>query len=50
VVYGRLPDGEGMVVRVAGLPFCREGETLRVGAPPDALHLFDAETGRRLAD
>ncbi|WP_454019058.1 sn-glycerol-3-phosphate import ATP-binding protein UgpC [Azospirillum sp. Marseille-Q6669] len=50
VVYGRLPDGEGMVVRVAGLPFCREGETLRVGAPPDALHLFDSESGRRLPD
>ncbi|KAA0677518.1 sn-glycerol-3-phosphate import ATP-binding protein UgpC [Roseomonas genomospecies 6] len=50
VVYGRLPDGEALVVRVSGLPFCREGETLRVGAPPDALHLFDAETGRRLAD
>ncbi|NUB28259.1 sn-glycerol-3-phosphate import ATP-binding protein UgpC [Azospirillum brasilense] len=50
VVYGRLPDGEGMVVRVAGLPFCREGETLRVGAPSDALHLFDSESGRRLSD
>ncbi|MDQ2104862.1 sn-glycerol-3-phosphate import ATP-binding protein UgpC [Azospirillum isscasi] len=50
VVYGRLPDGEGLLVRVAGLPSCREGETLRVGAPPDALHLFDPETGRRLPD
>ncbi|MBB3267432.1 sn-glycerol 3-phosphate transport system ATP-binding protein [Azospirillum sp. OGB3] len=50
VVYGRLPDGEALVVRVAGLPSCREGETLRVGAAPDALHLFDAESGRRLPD
>ena len=50
VVYGRLPDGEGLVVRTAGLPSCREGEALRVGAPPEALHLFDPETGRRLPD
>ncbi|MCW2238015.1 sn-glycerol-3-phosphate import ATP-binding protein UgpC [Azospirillum canadense] len=50
VIYGRLPDGEPLVVRVNGLPTCREGETLRLDAPPAALHLFDAETGRRLPD
>ena len=50
VVYGRLPDGEALVVRIAGLPTCREGETLRVAAPPEALHLFDADSGRRIDD
>ncbi len=50
VIYGRLPDGEALVVRVNGLPTCREGETLRLDAPPAALHLFDADTGRRLPD
>ena len=50
VVYGRMPDGETLMVRVNGLPTCREGETLRLDAPPAALHLFDAETGRRLPD
>ena len=55
VIYGRLPatmdmGGEALVLRVNGLPTCREGETLRLDAPPAALHLFDAETGRRLAD
>ncbi|WP_448204422.1 sn-glycerol-3-phosphate import ATP-binding protein UgpC [Azospirillum sp. sgz302134] len=48
VVYGRLPHGEALVVRMAGLPRCREGETLRLTAAADALHLFDAQTGWRL--
>ena len=50
VVYGRLPNGEALLVRMAGLPVCREGETLRLDAPPHALHLFDGATGRRLED
>ncbi|MBP2315936.1 sn-glycerol-3-phosphate import ATP-binding protein UgpC [Azospirillum soli] len=50
VVYGRLPNGEALLVRMAGLPVCREGETLRLDAPPPALHLFDGATGRRLED
>ncbi|MBP2228229.1 sn-glycerol 3-phosphate transport system ATP-binding protein [Azospirillum agricola] len=50
VVYGRLPDGESLVVRMAGLPACREGDRLTVAPQPGALHLFDADGGRRLAE
>ncbi|SMH54439.1 sn-glycerol-3-phosphate import ATP-binding protein UgpC [Azospirillum agricola] len=50
VVYGRLPDGESLVVRMAGLPACREGDRLTVAPQPGALHLFDAAGGRRLAE
>jgi len=50
VVYGRLPDGESLLIRMAGLPACREGDRLMVSPQAGALHLFDAETGRRLVD
>ncbi|WP_029009154.1 sn-glycerol-3-phosphate import ATP-binding protein UgpC [Azospirillum halopraeferens] len=48
VVHGRLPGGAALLVRMPGLPGCREGDTLRLSAPPGTLHLFDAETGRRI--
>jgi len=32
-----------------GIPL-REGETLALAADPGALHLFDNESGRRIAD
>ncbi|AWK88058.1 sn-glycerol-3-phosphate import ATP-binding protein UgpC [Azospirillum thermophilum] len=50
VVYGRLPDGEPLVVRMNGLPACREGDRLTLAPQPGALHLFDPETGRRLSE
>ncbi|CAO3412958.1 sn-glycerol-3-phosphate import ATP-binding protein UgpC [Azospirillum doebereinerae] len=50
VVYGRLPDGESLVIRMAGLPSCREGDRLAVAPQPGALHLFDAVSGRRLSE
>jgi sn-glycerol 3-phosphate transport system ATP-binding protein len=50
VVYGRLPDGESLLIRMAGLPSCTEGDRLTVAPQPGALHLFDAAHGRRLAD
>ncbi len=50
VVYGRLPDGESLLIRLAGLPTCRAGDRLTVAPQPGALHLFDAATGRRLND
>ncbi|WP_298374874.1 sn-glycerol-3-phosphate import ATP-binding protein UgpC [Azospirillum sp.] len=50
VVYGRLPDGEPLLIRMAGLPSCVEGDRLSVAPQPGALHLFDAAHGRRLAD
>ena len=48
VVYGRLPGGETLLVRMAGLPSCHTGDRLAVAPPADALHLFDAVTGRRI--
>ena len=48
VVYGRLPDGEALLVRMAGIPTVRERDRLTVAPQTDALHLFDAVTGRRV--
>ncbi|PGH54387.1 sn-glycerol-3-phosphate ABC transporter ATP-binding protein UgpC [Azospirillum palustre] len=48
VVYGRLPDGESLLVRMAGIPTVRERDRLTVTPQDGALHLFDAVTGRRV--
>jgi len=48
VVYGRLPDGESLLVRMAGIPTVRERDRLTVAPQDGALHLFDAVTGRRV--
>ncbi|SMF69584.1 carbohydrate ABC transporter ATP-binding protein, CUT1 family [Azospirillum oryzae] len=48
VVYGRLPDGETLLVRMAGIPTVRERDRLTVAPQDGALHLFDAVTGRRM--
>nr|WP_295834675.1 sn-glycerol-3-phosphate import ATP-binding protein UgpC [uncultured Azospirillum sp.] len=48
VVYGRLPDGETLLVRMAGIPTVRERDSLTVAPQDGALHLFDAVTGRRV--
>ncbi|CAO3354585.1 sn-glycerol-3-phosphate import ATP-binding protein UgpC [Azospirillum sp. A26] len=48
VVYGRLPDGESLLVRMAGIPTVRERDRLTVTPQDGALHLFDAVTGRRM--
>ena len=48
VVYGRLPDGETLLVRMAGIPTVRERDRLTVTPQDGALHLFDAVTGRRV--
>ncbi|MBY6263044.1 sn-glycerol-3-phosphate import ATP-binding protein UgpC [Azospirillum sp. 412522] len=48
VVYGRLPDGETLLVRMAGIPTVRERDRLTVAPQDGALHLFDAATGRRM--
>ncbi len=46
LVHGRLADGTAMLVKQAGaLPI---GEALSVGFPAQALHLFDAGSGRRI--
>jgi sn-glycerol 3-phosphate transport system ATP-binding protein len=47
VWHGRLPDGTAITARLPG----GQGPeaTLRLAIPPAALHLFDAETGKRIA-
>jgi sn-glycerol 3-phosphate transport system ATP-binding protein len=46
VVIGRLPDGDLFSVKLPGAS--PSAETIGVSIPPDALHVFDAETGLRL--
>ena len=46
LVHGHLADGTALLVKQAGaLPV---GDHLQVAFPPDALHLFDGQTGRRI--
>jgi sn-glycerol 3-phosphate transport system ATP-binding protein len=49
LVHGRLaaPGEAAMVIRLAGR--APEGETLTVEFPPEEIHVFDAETGKRLS-
>jgi sn-glycerol 3-phosphate transport system ATP-binding protein len=46
VLIGRLDDGEMLSLKLAGR--APATETLNVGLPASALHVFDAETGLRL--
>ncbi|HTU52412.1 MAG TPA: sn-glycerol-3-phosphate ABC transporter ATP-binding protein UgpC [Acetobacteraceae bacterium] len=46
LLHGRLADGTGLVVKVAGA--APAGETLHVALPPGELHVFDAGSGSRL--
>ncbi|HLY45259.1 MAG TPA: sn-glycerol-3-phosphate ABC transporter ATP-binding protein UgpC [Stellaceae bacterium] len=48
IVHGRLPDGTRLLARAPGALALRLGETLRLAIAPDAIHLFDHDTGRRL--
>jgi sn-glycerol 3-phosphate transport system ATP-binding protein len=51
LAHGSLAgDGEALTVRLPGGAKIGEGETLLLAADPGELHLFDAESGRRLAD
>ena len=43
-------DGAALTLRLPGNARLREGDSLALAADPGALHLFDAESGRRLAD
>jgi sn-glycerol 3-phosphate transport system ATP-binding protein len=47
VLHGRLPSGEALTARVAGLIAGTEG-ALRLFVPPAEAHVFDAESGARL--
>ncbi len=46
LLHGRLADGTGLVVKLAGA--APLGEMFRVTLPSAHLHVFDAESGRRL--
>jgi sn-glycerol 3-phosphate transport system ATP-binding protein len=47
VLHGRLPGGETLAAKLPGaVPMA--GGALRLGIPPEELHVFDAESGRRL--
>ena len=46
LLHGRLADGTGLVVKVAGA--APGGETLHLTLPPAELHVFDAGSGSRL--
>jgi sn-glycerol 3-phosphate transport system ATP-binding protein len=48
LVYGRLPSDTSMVARLPGTTEVRIGDTVTVAPAQDSLHLFDAETGKRV--
>jgi sn-glycerol 3-phosphate transport system ATP-binding protein len=48
IVHGRLADGTRLVARAAGTLALRLGDTVRLSVAPGHIHLFDAESGRRL--
>ncbi len=59
LAHGHLVPAEGapseaaeeiVTVRLPGVARVREGDTLTLRAAEDSLHLFDPETGKRLAD
>jgi multiple sugar transport system ATP-binding protein len=43
-------DGQSVVARAEGLSSTRPGDTVSLVPKPDAVHLFDTATGRRLPD
>jgi ABC-type sugar transport system ATPase subunit len=50
-VIGHVSDGTRVVVRQdAARAAPRAGDTVRVDAEPDQVHLFDADSGRRRGD
>jgi sn-glycerol 3-phosphate transport system ATP-binding protein len=48
IVHGRLADGTRLVARTPGTLALRLGDTVRLAINPGHIHLFDAESGRRL--
>jgi len=49
LLYGKVPGGAALVARVDGSAPHKAGETLRLDVSPRHVHLFDAESGRRIA-
>ena len=51
LAHGRIgEDGQALTLRLPGVARVHEGDSLPLTADPGALHLFDAESGRRLTD
>src|SRR5579863_4903958 len=48
IVHGRLADGTALIARASGTLALRLGETVRLAVAPEHIHLFDAESGRRI--
>jgi sn-glycerol 3-phosphate transport system ATP-binding protein len=48
LVYGRLASDASLVARLPGTTAVKLGDIVPVAPAPDSLHLFDAETGKRL--
>src|SRR5439155_16548801 len=48
IVHGRLGDGTALTARAPGALALRVGEPIRLAIAPGHIHLFDAESGRRL--
>jgi sn-glycerol 3-phosphate transport system ATP-binding protein len=48
LLYGRIPGGAALVARADGAAPYKPGETLRLDVSPRHVHLFDAESGKRI--
>jgi sn-glycerol 3-phosphate transport system ATP-binding protein len=48
IVHGRLAGGAALVARAGGTLALSLGETVRLAIAPEHVHLFDAESGKRL--
>jgi sn-glycerol 3-phosphate transport system ATP-binding protein len=48
VLHGRLPSGETFTARLSGAAAPAAGAVLPLRPAPEEVHVFDAETGRRL--
>jgi sn-glycerol 3-phosphate transport system ATP-binding protein len=50
IVHGRLADGTRLVARAPGASALPLGDVVRLAVRPEHIHLFDRDTGRRLAE
>ncbi|MBI3515400.1 MAG: ATP-binding cassette domain-containing protein [Proteobacteria bacterium] len=48
LVYGKLASNALLVARLPGTSAPRSGDVIPLAPTPDSLHLFDADTGKRL--
>ncbi len=44
-----MPSGDLLVARLPGSSVARAGDVIPLAPQPGSLHLFDRETGKRLA-